>query len=342
MRPRALVINSGCDTTLPWWWQSLQQDQLDCQLEHQKVLLKRRRVTSPFSVDFVRLAFGILSILRRAKAQYATVFTFECGWESFIVALFQTIARSRRPRHVILQFIMRERTDRLRSRIKYAFMRWCLSSVHLCVCSSRSECSYYAEVFGWSGDKLRFVALNTDPRLLSLPNVACESFLLAAGRTFRDYPTLLDAFRDQTVPLRVVASRGDIDEDRLPPNVTVQYDIPSQELDSLMCRCLAVIVPLEERMISTGQSVIVNAMTVGKPVIATRTTGTVDYLDNMRTGILVPPRDPDAIREAVNLVVGNPNLRQSIGRAARQRILEAHLPHHYATAVARQLRARGS
>ncbi len=39
-------------------------------------------------------------------------------------------------------------------------------------------------------------------------------------------------------------------------------------------------------------------------------------------GLLVPPRDPKAIAEAITRLVADPELRIEMGRAARDRVLE--------------------
>jgi glycosyltransferase involved in cell wall biosynthesis len=100
------------------------------------------------------------------------------------------------------------------------------------------------------------------------------------------------------------------------------------------------VLPLEDRQISVGQSVLVEAMTMGKAVVVTRVNGTVDYIEHMKTGVLVPPRDPAAIRDAVAMLAGDAGLRQRIGAAAHQQVLRGHLPRHYARGIADLLRSR--
>lgn len=336
---RTLVITSGSDDKKPWWWDHIEHDRVDCQLDHRKILIEGGRISSLFSVRFFRFAAELASILISARRRYRNIVTFECGWESFLVSFMQTLTFARRPRHVILQFIMREKDPSVASRLKYRFMRWCFSSVYLCVCSARAECRYYQQVFGWPESKLYYIPLHTDPRLLDRDGSRNEGFVMSAGRTFRDYGTLLAAFRQLDVPLRIVASRWNISEGDIPPNVTIQYDIPGSELMEMMARCLAVVVPLEERRISVGQSVVLQAMTLGKAVIATRVNGTEDYIEHMKTGVLVPPNDPAAIKEAVAMLLSNEELRSRLGRSARSQIEQMYLPKHYARAVSSRLQS---
>jgi glycosyltransferase involved in cell wall biosynthesis len=63
---------------------------------------------------------------------------------------------------------------------------------------------------------------------------------------------------------------------------------------------------------------IIEAMAYGLPVIATTVGGIPDLVVN-ETGMLVPPGDAEAVAQAMELLAGNPRLREQMGRAARKR-----------------------
>jgi glycosyltransferase involved in cell wall biosynthesis len=68
-------------------------------------------------------------------------------------------------------------------------------------------------------------------------------------------------------------------------------------------------------------SVALEAMHMGKPVIAARSGGLVDIVVDGETGILVPPRDPDALCNAMQSLLNNPSERARMGKLARQRVV---------------------
>ena len=329
---RTLLVTASSTHRPPWWWNDIDHDATTCELEHETVIVENGRLSRLLSIESARLFWRVAALLFAGRRRYRYVYTFECGWLSFAIAFIQTLTGYHRPRHVILQFIMREKTATWQSRLKYAFMRWCFSSVHLCICSSRAECRYYESAFRWPAAKLAFVPLHTDPRLLEQPSTE-GAFVIAAGRTFRDYPTLIEAFRTLDTPLVIVAGKSAAGHGALTANITMRFDLPAKELNELMANSLAVAVPLERRRISIGQSVVLQAMTFGKAVIATRVPGTEDYIEHMETGILVEPGDAAAFRDAVRLISEDAALRARLGRAARARVLEQYLPRHYASAV---------
>ena len=62
---------------------------------------------------------------------------------------------------------------------------------------------------------------------------------------------------------------------------------------------------------------VIEAMAAGLPVIATGAGGLLDLVDNGRTGILVPPCDPDALGQAITSLVNDPARAHRLGAEAR-------------------------
>jgi glycosyltransferase involved in cell wall biosynthesis len=67
---------------------------------------------------------------------------------------------------------------------------------------------------------------------------------------------------------------------------------------------------------------ILEAMSAGLPVVATRTGGNPELVDEGVTGFLVPPESAEALAGALECYVKSPELRAEHGRAARRRAEE--------------------
>lgn len=68
--------------------------------------------------------------------------------------------------------------------------------------------------------------------------------------------------------------------------------------------------------------VVLEAMAAGLPVVATAVGGTPEVVVDGVTGLLVPPRDPAALAQAITRLLRNPDLRRKMGRAGRERVTE--------------------
>ena len=64
------------------------------------------------------------------------------------------------------------------------------------------------------------------------------------------------------------------------------------------------------------------AMACGLPVVATTGGALPEVVEDGVTGILVPPGDAPALAEAIQTLMGDPDLRRRMGQAGRERVLE--------------------
>lgn len=67
-------------------------------------------------------------------------------------------------------------------------------------------------------------------------------------------------------------------------------------------------------------TVIAEAMTCRKPVVSTTVAGIPELVANNETGLLVSPNDSNSLSRALERLVVDPALRESFGRAGRERI----------------------
>ncbi|MGQ9409790.1 glycosyltransferase [Mycolicibacterium gilvum] len=65
---------------------------------------------------------------------------------------------------------------------------------------------------------------------------------------------------------------------------------------------------------------LLEAMAAGVPAVCTAVGGVPEMIDDGVTGFLVPPRDPQAIADAVSTILTDDDLAQKMGRAARDRV----------------------
>ncbi|GEM_PF-319795 len=88
---------------------------------------------------------------------------------------------------------------------------------------------------------------------------------------------------------------------------------PRDEVIRLLRGSNAFVLPSRQEGLST---VILEAMAVETPVIATSVGGNVELVKHGETGLLVPPENPKAIAEAIRLVVENDDLARTLTSTA--------------------------
>jgi glycosyltransferase involved in cell wall biosynthesis len=335
---KAIILTIGPNIGEPWHWKYVSKKKILCNLKYERVSIGSKKESGISIIDVPQLIIKIIKILMVKKPNY--IFTFECGWTSTIVSMIQTFGIRRQSKHIILQFIMREKESNYKSKIKYLIMRAIFSSIFMAVCSARGEAEYYQKVFKWENRKAIFVPCFTDIKFLNTNMKANGKYILSAGRTFRDYDTLLEAAKGIDKEIIIVAGKGTIDEKRVAENVTVKYDIPIDELTEMIEESLFLVIPLEERKISIGQSVFLQAMAMGKGVIVTKTIASADYIENMNDGILVKAKDVNELRRSMIFLLENENIRKRLGEKARKKIMENHIPQKYIERIAREIRKK--
>ncbi|HEY8727267.1 MAG TPA: glycosyltransferase family 4 protein [Gaiellaceae bacterium] len=110
----------------------------------------------------------------------------------------------------------------------------------------------------------------------------------------------------------VVAGDGPL-RDRVPfARGFVQHD----ELHQLYARAAVVACPSRREGFGVA---CLEAMAHGRPVVATSVGGLLDLVVDGETGIVVPPRDPAALRSALERLLADPQLRRKLGAAGRDR-----------------------
>ena len=65
------------------------------------------------------------------------------------------------------------------------------------------------------------------------------------------------------------------------------------------------------------------ALAVETAVIATDLEGNPELIEDGKTGLLVPPRDPEALAGALRQLIGHPDLARAMARAGRERVATA-------------------
>jgi glycosyltransferase involved in cell wall biosynthesis len=170
------------------------------------------------------------------------------------------------------------------------------------------------------------------------PGAAKEGkHILSVGNDLRrDYELLLKAAGRVEYPFKIITARPI--NGPIPPNVTIiPGSWPSDRsmdgsLRNLFRECICVVLPLKEGIQPSGQSVALQAMACGKPVILTKTEGLWSK-SMMRDGenvCLVPVGDAEALVASIDKLLTDPQERRRIGANGMKTVCQEGDINHFA------------
>lgn len=161
-----------------------------------------------------------------------------------------------------------------------------------------------------------------------LPEEPVEDFVTAIGQDRnRDYDLLAAA--PGSHPIRIV-TRQPVRVPEGAAHVRVSAGdffssdaMTDEDLRRLYNRSAAIIVPLKDVFQPSGYSVTLQAMSCGKPVVLSDIKGlwSRDNLKDNENCILVPPGDAAALGDAIGRLRANAELRERLGKSARETAL---------------------
>jgi len=148
-----------------------------------------------------------------------------------------------------------------------------------------------------------------------------EPFILFVGRIEpqKGIATLIGAWSAlaSRPPLVLVGPRSHLSPQTFPEGVHVLPSVTHATVLALWDRAWIGVVP------SLGGeafgAVAVEAMSRGRAIVASATGGLVDIVEDGRNGLLVPPGDSTALRDAMARLLADDVLRDTLGAAARER-----------------------
>jgi glycosyltransferase involved in cell wall biosynthesis len=163
-----------------------------------------------------------------------------------------------------------------------------------------------------------------EPYLAQLP---AEDYLLFVGALSRQkgVDVLLHAYAGLTnAPPLVLIGYSTPEWSILgvdcPANVFVLKDWPRYAIMEAWRRSIIALLPSVGP--ETFGMVVMEAMSTGRPVIASRIGGIIDLVADGETGFLVQPGDSLALQQAIEQLLADPDLRHRMGQAALCKVVE--------------------
>lgn len=197
-----------------------------------------------------------------------------------------------------------------------------------------AETRDFAARWGVSPAKLRFTPYYynlTDEQLAWEPKPYVPGgTVFAGGNSLRDYPTLVEAARGLSVPVRIATTK-DVPGPAAPEHVTIAPMAHDDFMRAMYEAAVNVVPMLPGLERCAGLETFVTAMAMGKCVIISDTPGVRDYVEHERNGLIVPAGNAGALREAIRWATdpANADAVGAMALAARADARERFSPEQY-------------
>lgn len=256
----------------------------------------------------VRALGNVIKASRRVTAADVVIFTDDNPVSGNLFGLLQNFRRSR-PTLV--------RTDPLlhapRNLLRRKFLQAALAGVDCIIVWAPAVIDRYHQALQIPRAKMVPLRFHHTMAGHTISARKCSDYIFSGGDSMRDYPTLIEAVRGLTIPVRIATHWLPPSTLAVPDHVTIKPTSES-EFRELLAGARFVIFPLRmDDLRTSGQQSYLNAMVLGKAVIVTDTMDAPFYIDHERTGMLVPSGDAAALRAVILRLLDSSDLVERLG-----------------------------
>lgn len=249
----------------------------------------------------------------RNRKKYKEIVTWQQFYGIFYAYFCALFKVKKANKLVIMTFIFKEKSG-FKGNIFKKIVSKALNSEYVdkAVVYTKAEIDHYVSIFGVRKDLFAPLPLGIQSRKVSgdpkeeLPS----EFLLAVGRSNRDYAFLFHAVKD--LPYSVVLLTDMLEGDpEIPENVIWKNNIHGDEYLRILNKCRAVLIPLKDETISSGQLVMLQSMQYKKPIIITEASSINDYVKHGYNAI-VSSKEPEAFKNSIITLLHDKDLYSQI------------------------------
>lgn len=202
--------------------------------------------------------------------------------------------------------------------LKQQLSKMTLERVSKFIVHSTAEIDSYSNWLELPREKFVFVPLQRGDFPIEETEDTKDPFVLSVGSAKRDYATFFKAIERLNYKAVVIASELAIKGLKVPDNVKVLHNISHADCRRYVQRARINVVPINNNQTASGQVTVIEAMKFGRPVIASKCIGTVDYVNHGVDGLLVEPASTEELGNAIETLWRDANLRQRLSLAAKE------------------------
>lgn len=227
--------------------------------------------------------------------------------------------------HVMLTCWLAESCQYM-SDLQLRSIRRSMPSVSRLAVFSANQVPILRDYFALEPERISAVAFGVDTEYYAPAavngTVGGGGVVAVGGDSRRDYATLAEAVRIADVPLTLVCYPRNLADIDLPSQTRLLSGIPHSEYRRLLLSADLVVTPTVAPAYPSGQSVVLEAMSMGRATLTTDSPAMREYVRDGVDGVLVPPREPDQMAQLMKQLLTDSARRQALGDAAAKAVRE--------------------
>ncbi|GAB6036595.1 hypothetical protein JCM15519_11540 [Fundidesulfovibrio butyratiphilus] len=287
-------------------------------------LLRRRFMPGWVKKLSIRLCsfYQPLMLLSR-RDRHDAILTLNTRIGTFYGLTARLIAPAKRPPHLLRDFHLDfTRFAHPLYQLRMLLVRLAVPGMDALLTTSSEECRLYSAIFGIESWRFRFYPDTAGGAYMAWDKTLPEGdYVFAYGNSDRDFDTLMRAAPNIKAPV-VVLSQTYKPSGPLPPSARlITRRVPQEELITLIAKARAVVIPLKDYYVAAGQNAMLEVLALSRPLVVTRNVTVVEHARHEKDALIVPAKDPEAMAQAVNRLLDNPELGRTLGRHGRKTAL---------------------
>lgn len=188
---------------------------------------------------------------------------------------------------------------------------------------------YYEKFYPWLVDKSTFIPFGTDLKFFekykeNKTNIENYEYILSIGYSKRDYDTLVKAYNEADIPVKLVIIGNDKIETYGNQNIILHNRISKDKLNEYIISAKFCVLPLKYMNYSFGQMTLLQQMFYKKCVVTANVPSVKDYVIDNETAILYESENISDLAKKLKYCNDNNNICQIIGEKASENLYKKY------------------
>lgn len=269
-----------------------------------------------FSMWLSEIYLPFVSLGRRYECDVIISWSMRTG---VCLGILNRFLRSRaRPLHTMYDFHINLRKGDACYRGKLQILKWAMGGIDFFFTTSNPEADIYTDLFQIPRERIVFLPMAPPRHYLTHYGFPRRDYVFSYGNSGRDYPSLIRAAEETRIPT-VILTQAYRPARPLPSNVTlIRKKTVGLDLIRWIVSARIVVLPLQDVLVSAGQTAMLETMALGRPLIVSMNMATAEYAHHGKDAMFYAPRDAGALKEQMLFLWNHPEEAERLGRRARE------------------------